>query len=153
WSLPRLHWDDGDTLRIDASASLAGDGLQALGLEARSADLAALPERYLSGWLGLAGLSGLSLRGGMDVDLVMADGAMRSLDATLDGVDLLDSRGRLRIEGLAGDLRHRVSGRADGRLSWRGGSLYELGFGPIALPLQSRDGTLRLREPASLSML
>src|SRR5690606_12344703 len=87
------------------------------------------------------------------VDLVMADGAMRSLDATLDGVDLLDSRGRLRIEGLAGDLRHRVSGRADGRLSWRGGSLYELGFGPIALPLQSRDGTLRLREPASLSML
>ena len=154
WSLPRLAWRDGDTLQIEASALLAADGaLDRLALQAGSTRLASLPERYLSGWLGLAGLSGLELDGAAGVDARIEHGVLHALDARLEDVGLVDPRGRLRIDGLAGQLRHRATGSAEGALSWRGGALYGLGFGAIRLPVASRDGTLRLREPATLSML
>src|SRR5690606_15953690 len=71
----------------------------------------------------------------------------------LDGIDILDPRERFRIEGLAGELRHVASGMVDSELRWRGGALYELGFGPIRLPLRSQSGTLQLREAVGLDML
>src|SRR5690606_28193557 len=154
WSLPRIALRDGDTLQVDGSAELTADGgVGRLALQARSAALGALPERYLSGWLGLAGLSGLALEGAASVDVAIEDGMLRALDATLHEVGLVDPRGRLRVDGLAGDLRHRAAGAVDSALRWRGGSLYELAFGAIELPLDSRDGSLRMRGPASLAML
>lgn len=154
WSLPRMAWRDGDALQLDASAQLDADGgVGRLALQARSAALDALAERYLSGWLGLAGLSGLALDGAAEVDARVEGGVVQALDARLEDVALIDPRDRLRIDGLAGELRHRASGTADGALSWRSGALYGLRFGAIRLPLASQDGILRLREPAALPML
>lgn len=154
WSLPRIALRDGDTLQVDGSAGFAADaGLNRLALQVRSAALAALPERYLSGWLGLAGLSGLVLEGAASVDVTVEDGALRALDATLHEVGLVDPRGRFRVDGLAGELRHRAAGAVVSALRWRGGALYELSFGAIELPLASRNGSLRMREPASLAVL
>ncbi|WP_156911567.1 hypothetical protein [Luteimonas sp. J29] len=154
WRLPRLALRDGDALQVEGDASFAADAsLRALSLQARSARLAALPERYLSGWLGLAGLSGLELDGAADATLQVSGGMLQALDARLHDVSMRDPRDRLRIEGLAGELRHRARGAAQGRLSWREGALYGLAFGAIELPLASRDGVLRLRAPASLPML
>ncbi|MDH5834771.1 hypothetical protein [Luteimonas kalidii] len=154
WAIPRLQWRDGPTLAMDGSAALAADGgVRELALEARSTMLDALPARYLSGWLGLAGLGELALSGAATVRVEFAQGALHTLDAALDGVDLVDAAGRFRIDGLAGDLRLATDGVADSELRWRGGALYDLAFGAIRLPMRSADAALRLREPASLAML
>jgi len=154
WQAPRLVWRDGRTLQARGSARLdTGGGLEALALELDSQALSSLPERYLSGWLGLAGMGGLGLDGAAQAALQLADGELQGLELRLDGVDVADPRGRFRIDGLDGDLRHAASGQLDSELRWRGGALYELGFGAIRLPLRTRSGTLRLREPAALALL
>ena len=48
-----------------------------------SSDLTPLRDAYLSGWLGMAGLAQLQLRGAADVRLQLADGAMRDVDVAL----------------------------------------------------------------------
>lgn len=154
WTIPDLRWRDGDTLLADGSAALAGDGtVRALSLQARSAALDALPGRYLSGWLGLAGLSDLALTGAATVRVELGQGTVRSVDATFDAVDLADAAGRFRIDDLAGTLRLATAASADSALRWRGGALYGLDFGAIELPMRSTGGGLALREAAALPML
>ena len=154
WQAPRLVWRDGRTLQASGRAQLdAGGGLEALALELDSRALAGLPGRYLSGWLGLAGMTGLGLDGAAGATLRLAGGELQGLDLRLHGVDVADPRGRFRIDGLDGDLRHAASGQLDSELRWRGGALYELGFGAIRLPLRNEAGTLRLRQPAALALL
>src|SRR5690606_10896472 len=59
WSAARVEWRDPRALDARGSAGLdAQGGLRTLALDVHSDSLAALPDRYLSGWLGLAGLSG-----------------------------------------------------------------------------------------------
>lgn len=154
WAIPRLQWRDGPTLAADGSAALGADGaVRELALEAHSTALEALPARYLSGWLGLAGLGELALSGAATVRVDLAQGALRRLDATFDGVDLADATERFRIDGLAGDLRVATGASVDSELRWRSGALYGLDFGAIRLPMRSAEGGLRLREPAALAML
>ena len=154
WQAPRIAWRDGRTLQAAGSARMdAGGGLEALALELDSQALADLPGRYLSGWLGLAGLNGLGLDGAARATLQLAGGELHGLELHLDGVDVADPRGRFRIDGLEGDLRHAASGELDSELRWRGGALYELAFGAIRLPLRNRSGTLRLHQPATLALL
>ncbi|HRP73405.1 MAG TPA: hypothetical protein PK743_12310 [Luteimonas sp.] len=154
WSAPRLAWRDADTLSLDGSAELAADGrLRQLDLIARSPALADLPERYLSGWLGLAGMSGLQLDGALAANVRVVDGSLQSLDADFDGVDVRDPRQRFRIDRLDGNLRHAAGAAIYSELRWQGGALYDLAFGPIRLPLRGEAGTLRLREPADMAML
>src|SRR5690606_15430891 len=136
------------------SAELAADGgLRRLQLDARSPALGALPDRYLSGWLGLAGLSGLQLDGSARVRVRAEAGEVRSLDAEFYAVDVRDPQQRFRIDGLDGAVRHASGSAVDSELRWRGGALYDLAFGPIRLPMRSEAGTLRLREAADLAML
>ncbi|WP_202839920.1 hypothetical protein [Luteimonas saliphila] len=154
WAAPRLAWQDADTLSAEGSAVLAADGgLERLELDARSPVLAALPGRYLSGWLGLAGLSDLELQGSAGVRVRIDAGELRLLDADFAAVDVRDPQQRFRIDGLQGTLRHAFADAGDSGLQWQGGALYGLAFGPIRLPMRSEAGTLRLREPAELSML
>ena len=154
WTAPRIEWRDGRSLQASGSAGLGGGGaLHQLDLQVHSASLAALPDRYLSGWLGLAGLGGLALQGAAAATLRLDAGELQALDLHLDEVGLADPRGRFRIDGLEGDLRHAATGELDSELRWRGGALYELGFGPIRLPLRNRAGSLELRQPAILEML
>lgn len=154
WDVPRLSWDDGDALSLDGSAALAGDGaLDRLDVAARSRRLDALPARYLSGWLGLAGLADLGLSGAAEAAVRTGAGGLATVEARFEGVSLRDPRERFRIEGLEGDLRYAREGSVDSELRWRRGQLYGLGFDAIRLPLRSDAGTLRLREPATLAML
>src|SRR5690606_9837535 len=154
WSAPRVEWLDPRALDARGSAGLdAQGGLRTLALDVHSDSLAALPDRYLSGRLGLAGLSGLALDGAARAQIRVEQGRIEALDLRLDGIDIRDPRERFRIEGLEGDLRHVAGGMVDSELRWRGGALYELGFGPIRLPLRSQSGTLQLREAVALDLL
>ena len=154
WDVPHLSWRDGDALSVEGTAVLAADGApRRLELAARSGTLDPVSARYLSGWLGLAGLSGLGLAGAFDARLRVEDGTLAEVEAAFHDVSVLDPRQRFRIEGLDGSLRHVAAGGVDSELRWRQGSLYGLAFGAVRLPLRSDAGTLRQREPATLAML
>jgi hypothetical protein len=154
WTLPAFEWRDGDVLHATGSAAFAQDAsLQALDVAVHAADLAPWRDRYLSGWLGLAGLSDLALTGGLDADIAIAAGELRRADARLHDVDLADGKGRFRFDGLDGDVRFSADAQVDSALRWRGGRLYDLAFSAATLPMRSASGELRLREPVTVPML
>jgi hypothetical protein len=58
WSLPRIAWTDGNALHVGGSAGFDdAANLRTLDLTLHSDDLSPLRDRYLSGLLGIAGLS------------------------------------------------------------------------------------------------
>ncbi|MGN6111841.1 MAG: hypothetical protein ACTHOC_02335, partial [Luteimonas sp.] len=151
WTLPAFEWRDGDVLQATGSAAFTGDAsLQSLDVSLHAADLAPWRERYLSGWLGLAGLGDLDLRGALDAELAIADGALQRADARLHDVALADGQGRFRFAGLDGDVRFSGGAPVDSALRWRDGQLYGLDFAAATLPLRSEAGELRLREPVTV---
>lgn len=154
WQLPRIEWRDGDALAASASATLAPDGsLDTLDVKARSADMAPLRPRYLSGWMGLVGLGDVDLHGAIDIDARMAGGQLAGIDARLHGVDLRDPAGRFVFDGLRGDLRYSAGAPVGSALQWDGGQLYGLAFGPARLPFASADGALRVGGAVDMPML
>ena len=151
WAFPMFAWRDGDALQAEGSFALAGEGIDALDLRLHSGDIAPLRDRYLSGWLGLAGLAGLGMEGALDLDLRIADGRLQQAAAVLHDIGLADERGRFRFEGLDGAPRFSVGAPVDSTLHWGGGHLYGLPFGEARLLLRSGDGELRLREAVAVS--
>jgi len=154
WQLPHLAWRDGNVLDVQAALGFNADaGLDALHARLHSADLAPWPERYLSGWLGLAGLGGLSMDGALDMQIALSDAGLESLDAQLHAINLHDGAGRFALDGIDGMLVHAASGERHGQLNWHSGSLGGIAFGPAHWPLSSRNGELRLQTPVTLEML
>lgn len=154
WEIPDFSWRDGAVLVATGSAAFTADTrLQDATVELRSEDMAPLGERYLSGWLGLAGLTGLDMRGAFDARLQVAGAGMTAFDARLHDVDLRAADGRFRFDGLDGDLRYSAGAVVESRLQWRSGALGEIAFGPGVLPMRSADGALNLVGNASIPML
>ncbi len=154
WSLSRLQWRDEDALVVDGSATLSPAlDLQALDLRVTSADMQALPARYLSGWLGLAGLSGLELSGGFDATLSLADATLRRAALRMHRVDVHDTDGRFQFDGLNGSVRYSADAQVRSAFAWRSGAIYGLPLDAAAWSLQSGQGQLTLREPVALSLL
>ena len=151
WVLPMFRWRDGEALVAEGSAAFGADAsLRELDVRARSADLAPLRPRYLSGWMGLFGLGETELAGGMTLHARLRDGVLQSIDANLHQVDLGDPAERFVFGGLDGGLRYARDGRVDSSLRWRGGKLYGLEFGPGEVPLDSIDGVLHFRQPVTV---
>ncbi|MCD9046012.1 hypothetical protein [Luteimonas sp. MHLX1A] len=154
WRFTHLRWDDGAALRAEGAVALGADAsLRAMDLRLHSDDASLLPPRYLSGWLGVAGLPGLTLAGTVDAHVRMVDGALAGIDAGLRGVDIADGRGRFAFAGLDGDLRISEGAPVDSALSWRGGRLQAVEFGPATLPFRSVAGRLDLRGDVAVEML
>lgn len=154
WRLPRIAWRDPGALNVAGSAALRSDAsLDALDLRLDSPDLAPLRERYLSGFLGLAGLAKLELSGGLDAQLSLRGGDLSQVRAQLREVRLRDEQGRFRFDGLDGSLAYSDAAPRESELGWRSGALYGLEFGPTRLPFSSDRGELRLRRAISFPML
>jgi hypothetical protein len=154
WRLPRIEWRDGDTLRVAGSAALSTDAeLRDLDLTLTSRDVSPLRQHYLSGWLGLVGLGEVGLGGALDARLRLRDGKLRSADARLHGMNVRDAQERFVFDGLDGDVRFSADAPVSSELRWHSGRLQGLDFGAASLPFDSRDGTLRLRQPAWMPML
>lgn len=154
WSLPSFHWQDGQVLVADGNATLDADAnLRDLDLRVHGGDLAPWPARYLSGWLGPAGLGDLALTGALDGEVRVADGRLAAAEATLHDIGATDAKGRFRFDRLSGTPRFSASAAVDGSLGWQGGQLYGIDFGAATLPLSSAGGVLRLRDPVGVSML
>lgn len=154
WQLPLVRWQDGATLQADADVRLQPDGaLAALSVRANSEDMAPLKRHYLSGWLGLAGLSELELRGGMTLEAQLGTSGLQRVQAQLHGVDIQDPLGRFVFDGLNGDLRYSADAVVNSRLQWQGGQLYGLVFGPAQLPFVSQAGALSIPHTVTVPML
>ena len=154
WSLPDISWRDGDALSAQGSASLAQDtSLQGVDIQLHSRDLSALGTRYLSGWLGVAGLSGLEAQGGLDAEIRIAAGQLSSIDAQLHDITLRSPGKGFAFEGLDGNLRFSGAAAVDSEMRWRAGSLNGIAFGAATLPWRSADGELRARAPIIVPML
>ena len=152
WRLPTILWRDGRTLAVQGEAAFAPDGaLRALDVAVDSDDVAELPARYLSGWLGSAGLGDLALEGAAHARLRLDANGLQAAEARLAGLTLRDGKGRFRFDGLDGDVRFEGgSTPVDSQLSWREGRLYDLAFGATTLALRSADGGIALRAPATI---
>ena len=90
-------------MRVEGSLGFAADAsLRDADVSLHSRDIAPLRPRYLSGWLGLFGLSELQLQGALSAHLVLQDGEMTAAEAQLDEISLVDAQQRFRFEGLSG---------------------------------------------------
>lgn len=154
WRVPSFEWRDGGVLQVQGDAAFDADGsLASVHAEAVAADLGALRDPYLSGFLGPAGLADLSMRGGARASLTLDGGVLRAASARLAGVDLDDPKGRFAFHGLDGAVAFSGDAAVDSTLRWSGGRLYGLDFGATALPLRSGDGRIALAAPVDVPML
>lgn len=154
WRLPRLSWRDDGILAVEGSAALTPDAsLAALDLNLSSADLAPLRDGYLSGFLGLAGLSKLDMSGALQAKVRMSGGELQQAEATLREVGLKDDQGRFRFSGLDGTVAYSADAPRSSELGWRDGALYGLDFGAARLPFSSGEGELRLQRAVDFAML
>lgn len=154
WRVPRLRWDDPGILLAQGTAAIGNDAtLRSLDLQANSADLARLRDGYLTGFLGVAGLADLQLRGAADLDLHIDQGKLHRAVFEPHDVAIDDPQGRFDFAGLQGDVRFSSGTPVDSELHWSGGRLHGLAFGAARLPFASGDGALRLREAVSMAML
>jgi hypothetical protein len=154
WSLPAIEWSDDGALSAHGSAAFGADAsLQALDVDLRSRDLAGLSARYLSGWLGIAGLPDLQASGALEATVRVAGGRLAEADARLHEV-ALDAPGKgLAFAGLDGDLRFSAGAPVESGLRWKSGALQGIAFGAATLPWRSAEGELRTRAPVEVPML
>jgi len=154
WQLPELVWRDGDVLDVQGALGFSADSeLDHLNLHLHSNDISPWPERYLSGWLGLAGLTGLTLSGALEVEVDLTADGLNRLHARLDTLNLQDPQQRFALNGLNGHLTHAASGQHGGGLGWHSGSIGAIAFGPAHWPLHTSDGLLQLTAPVEVAAL
>jgi len=154
WQFPRLIWHDGNVLEMQGALGFTADAaLKAFHLHLRSDDLSPWPERYLSGWLGLAGLTGLQSSGALEMEVNFSADGLDRLDVRLDAVNLHDAQGRFSLKALDGQLAHAATGQHSGELSWQSGTIGEVAFGPARWPLHTSDGLLQITEPLKVDTL
>jgi len=147
WQVPDFSWRDGAALVAEGSAVFGNDAsLQALQVDLHSDDIAPLRDRYLSGWLGLAGLGQMEMTGAIDASLRIADGALQEAVARLHAIDLADANGRFRFDDLSGSPRFSAGATVASELGWAGGALYGIPFEAATLPLSSGHGEIRLQQ-------
>ena len=154
WEIPQLLWDDGNALRAEGSLAFdAQANLSDADLRLESGNIAPLRPRYLSGWLGLFGLSDLQLQGALAAHVRMQTGELAGVEAELREVSVIDAQQRFRFDGLSGRPVFSAHAPANSDLRWRGGEIHGLAFGAAVLPLDSADGGIGLREAVTVPML
>lgn len=153
WVLSAFSIRDPGVLDARGHAVLEDGGLRGLSLSLRSEDVASLPERYLSGWLGLAGLGGLSMSGAFVLELEVEDGALATFDLRPRALDVVAPDDRFRFEDLDGRVHLVSHGTADSELRGRGGTIGAIGFGAARFPWLSSGGELHLREGVTIPVL
>lgn len=154
WEISRLLWDDGDAMRVEGSLGFdAQSNLRDADLRMESADMGPLRPRYLSGWLGLFGLSELGLQGAASARMRMQGGELIGAEAELREVSVIDAQQRFRFDGLSGRPAFSAGAAVDSALRWRGGEVHGLAFGPAELLLDSGQGVIGLRQSVTVPML
>lgn len=154
WRVPGFRWHDPAVLQAQGSAALTPQGtVESLQLQLHAPDMAPLRDAYLSGWMGIAGMSQLQLAGAADADLSIAAGVLRDVDVAVHEVTVSDPGERFGFDRLDGTVAFSSGASKQSDLRWQSGVLYGLAFGAAQLPFVSNAGELRFREPVAVPML
>ena len=154
WRFPQVLWRDAGILEARGRMAFDSDGaFEALDLRAQSPDLAPLRDAYLSGWLGVAGLSQLQFEGAADASLRIESGAMQDVRVSAHEASITDPEQRFGFDRLDGNVAISSAGPVASELRWQSGQLYGLRFGAARLPFDSSGGELHFREPVDVPML
>lgn len=154
WRFPTISWRDHGILAVDGSGALTAEGgLETLDLRVQGFDLAPMRDAYLSGWLGMAGLSQLQFTGSADASLRLATGGLRDFHLVAHDVGVIDPGQRFGFDRLDGDVALSSGAPVHSSLQWQGGQLYGLRFGAARLPFVSEAGELRFRDAVPVPLL
>lgn len=155
WRLHDLRWDDPGVLAVSGAVTLDPElNPVAADLAVRSDALHELAPRYLSGPLGLAGLTGLRLSGGLRATLGWDGSGPRALDLQLDRVAAIAPDGRFALAGVSGAVGWTRDGAPrDGRIGWDAAAIYGLGFGAASATLRSANREITLLAPVQADLL
>ncbi len=155
WILQALRLDDGAALTANGSARYSPAlGLRAMDLQLHSSDLGVARGRYLTGWLGPAGLADVQMRGGVQIDLAMDANGWRDAHARLVDVDAVDGKQRFALHSIQGDLRWTASSQtATSVVSWNSAALFGIALGPARIGLNSHSRKLQLAGAAVVPLL
>lgn len=151
WQVPRLFWRDENLLEAEGRIALNAAGEpEHIHLRAQSADIAALPERYLSGALGQLGLVGIQMQGALHSQVDWAGGRLQGFNVRFGSVDVQDPGHRFGFEKLSGDIALATEETVHSTLDWQRAEVLGLVFDPAKLGFRSQQGVLGLRQSAEL---
>lgn len=143
------------TLRFDADQPL-----RALTLNLDKLQFPGAYESYFQPLLLDTSFKALQSSGGIAGQIVIADGAPRSIDLKFDAVTVDDAARTLVLKELQGDWHWRDTDTQDDRkaapdslLSWRGGALLNLELGASELRFNTVSRQFRLLQPARIPVL
>ncbi|MFO1426630.1 MAG: hypothetical protein U1F11_06575 [Steroidobacteraceae bacterium] len=122
-------------------------------LEIARIELPAAYSSFLQIALAATDFGTLTTRGRASARLELADDALAGLDARLEGIDLLDTRGKFTMKQLRGELHWRPAQGAaapPSHLEWSEGSAYGLSGGAAALEFLAQGRGVALTRPARL---
>lgn len=155
WRLQDMRWDDPGVLALSGAVMLDPDmNPTQADLAVHSESLHAVSSRYLSGPLGLAGLSGLQLSGALRATLGWDAQGPRKVDLQLERVAAVAADGRFALAGLGGDVGWTREGAPrDGKISWDAAAIYGLGFGASTASVRSVNREIALLAPVQTALL
>jgi len=155
WHVHDLLWDDPGVLTVSGTVVLDADMNPLQGdLTLRSDALQDVVPRYLSGPLGLAGLTGLQLSGALRASVGWDAQGPRAVDLQLDHVAAVAVDGRFALAGVNGDAGWTREGKPrEGHVGWDAAAIYGLGFGAATARLRSVDREIALLAPVQTDLL
>lgn len=155
WQLAQALWNDPGALQLEADGVLAADGLpRSLDLGIAVFDLRQVQQRYGQSLLAQAGFADVETGGRLEGRLVIREGDLAAVRATLDEVRLDDPQRRLGAAGLGGRLDWAESGeRPQTALHWTSLQVLGVPLEAARAHLQSLDGRLVLTEPLAIPVL
>ena len=157
-ALSDVHWRHPGALVATGSARLSlGDAirLEQLQLEVEQAHFPAAFTTYLQPWLVDSTFANLHTTGTLQGQLGYgADQGVAQVELQLQDVNLDDPRGRLKLEGLSGQLDWAADEQLRRqRLHWDGGHLYRVALGGADVELLTVGRQVSLAQPAQLPVL
>lgn len=157
WRVEALDVEHAGALSLSATATWDWGPEQGLReLDARLAELRfpAFYTHYLQPVLAQYGFGELRTAGGMGGRVTMEDGQVDSLELVLNHLDVSDSRERLDLTGLNGDVRWRREGELrPSHVTWQGGRIYRIDIGSADIRAEAAGGDFRLTRETLLPVL
>lgn len=151
WRIERLRAAHGNAGGFEV-AGLLDAALRPVDLDAQleARDLGPLLATGLLPFLAGTPFDGLAASGAATATLVLRAGALRAVEATLDGVSVNAGKLGVAFDGLAGDLRWAEAAAPPGpesRLRWRAGSLKRVPLDASRIAFVAHGRDFRLTAP------
>jgi hypothetical protein len=152
-----LDYDQPGAVRLHAMGLIGLDRpvrLEELSLDITEGRFPGLYDTYLQPWLNDTALADLQMTGAVTGAIRWRHGRPAGIRLDLDDVSFDDREGRYGLGGLQGRVdwaAEEATRRSD--LRWGDGHLYRVPLGTGQIAAESAESSLRLREPARISVL